>query len=625
MTEHAGQDTPTAGAARAVTEARSILRPLRRLARSILDSPVAEADAREVFSGWRIALWVSLLIVSIAIGAFTTAGSYFAGSRPFPLLVAKHGIGALLVAGVQCTTIAFLSLAVPFRASGLLEGPRWRGYFDQLVASGIAPWRYFAGRALVTQALIAIVLLATAPVLAIFWLVDPADLGHVVAGYGLTILYAELLLACSLGLSVLLHEAGAVILTIALAVTLELVAWMPTPSALAALCPTRWVVAPLAPTFIETDTTLVELMYGAPRPFGIEVPYLPYAVGLTLLFSFLAALPCLFGPLYAFLPGFNNFGTVVLPGDRSRAAFRRVRPMLQRRAELAFFFENRGPRLAALAPWARVLQISSFLLLVGTLFIATFANPAIWSQLMGSSINDEDLAMLGPCTLGAVLLLAPFLYATSRNDSHAWLSLGPLRVSVVFGDLIAYALVLGALAAMLIPCITVIAPLTTARRGNPLAEVYAGSCEWVAILCLVGWTALLLTKSIGIRTHARGPSALLAVAGLFATSLVLAAVTPRDLRDRDERARRTDEQNARILTALHVAWPFRMGLALRFEKLDGINLPSKGAWRWLAYNGFWVIYPAFDLAQLAVVASLLRRRRREATEERAAIAKGATT
>ena len=48
-------------------------------------------------------------------------------------------------APVLLTVVCYATLVVPFRASGLLEGPRWRGYLDQLVTTGLSPLRYYAG------------------------------------------------------------------------------------------------------------------------------------------------------------------------------------------------------------------------------------------------------------------------------------------------------------------------------------------------------------------------------------------------------------------------------------------------------------------------------------------------
>jgi hypothetical protein len=272
---------------------------------------------------------------------------------------------------------------------------------------------------------------------------------------------------------------------------------------------------PFAPSFAE-EANLIEFAYGAPRPFGFEVPYIPWALATSAAFAVLGALPCFFGPLYAFLPGFNNFGAVVLPGDKTRAAFRRIRPVLQRRTELAFFFENRGPRLARLAPWARVAQISGFLLLVGGLFIAAFVNQA-FTGAVGATINEEDFCIFLCMGLAPVLVLGPYVFSTSKNDAHAVLRLGSVEIPVVLGDLLAYALVL----------------------------------------------------------------------------------------------------------AVHIAWPLRLALSLSPNELQGVKLPDRGPWRWLAMNGFWALYPALDVAWLGVILTLLARRRSEAKAELDAIKKAA--
>jgi hypothetical protein len=567
---------------------------------------------------------MTLIIALSAVATFITAGQFFFAERPFPLLVARHGLGALLVAAVQLATIAFLTLAIPIRACGLLEGPRWRGYFEQLVASGMAPWRYFAGRALVSQALIALAIAATAPVLALFWILDPAPWGWVLEGYVLIIVYAETLLAVSLGLGVLMNEFAAVPCTILITLAIHVIALMPVPSAIMALSPVRFVIAPFAPTIAAPDAAVADALYGAPRPFGLEVPYLPYAASLSLLVAALAAASCVFGPLHGMVPGLNNFGAVVLPGDRRRPAFLRKRPALQRRAEVAFFFENRGPLLTRLAPWVRLLQIAILLALPALLIIAGLVNPSMLSILGAGRMDEDDIVAFVPVTLAITLILGPCIFSTSRTESRLELGRGHFRVATVYADLAVYALVLCGLATFLMANIDRILPAVTPRRLPDLAAIRAVATEWCAILCFVSFTALVIAKSIGLRTHQRG-AGFLAVLLLVLTPLLLLFVNPSTLRYRDEEFVRTPEQNARIMAALHVAWPLRMALALNPREIDGVALPETGALRWLALRGFWVTYPALAIFQLGIIAMLLRRRRKEADEELAAIALGAKT
>jgi hypothetical protein len=610
-----------AGAARAISEARSILKPLRRLLDAVIESPVAESDARDLLASWRIGLWIGLLVALVALSAFVNAGYYFAGERGYLTTVGKNGLGALLVASLQGATLGFLTLAIPVRASGLLEGPRWRGYFDQLVASGIAPWRYFAGRALAAQALIALAFAGTLPVLAIFFLIDPPPLGRVLEGYLLIIIFAETLLAVSLALCILLHEFVAVPLTIAIASLIHFLATLPLPSTLVAISPCHYIVAPFFLGAAQGEAARFELLYGNPMPFGIEVPYLPYVIALSLAFVALSAVPCGFGPLHAFVPGFNNFGAVVISGDRTRTGLRRFRPILSRRAELAFFFENRGPLLDQFAPWMRLAAISGFLLLLGTVFVAGLANTTIWTQFLGGSVDESDLAASVPICLSAVYFLGPWIFATGKNDAHASLRFGPLRIPVIAADLAAYAFVLACLSALLLLSLTTLIPVMSVRHVSTPVQALLIAAEWCGVLGVVSFTGLVMQKWLGLRTHSRAAGALIATVALCLVPLVLAARSPSDFRDLNERELRSETENARGIAALHVAWPLRLGLSVRDEKLDDIRLPKDGAWRWLAYNGFWAIYPGFDLLILGAIAVIVRKRRREAETELDAIAR----
>ena len=101
MSAAGSPDPEAAGAARVVSEARSILKPLRQLLDAVVESPVAESDARDLLASWRIGLWIGLLVALVAFSAFLNAGYYFAADRTFLTTVGKNGLGALLVASLQ--------------------------------------------------------------------------------------------------------------------------------------------------------------------------------------------------------------------------------------------------------------------------------------------------------------------------------------------------------------------------------------------------------------------------------------------------------------------------------------------------------------------------------------------
>jgi hypothetical protein len=621
--------SPSTSLARAVTSpARLVAAALR----SVLESPVTESDARDLFASWRVGLWLCGLVVFLALAALGVGASYFVGVQPLPALVARNGVGHVLVSTTLIATAAFLTLAVPIRAAGLLEGPRWRGYFDQLVASGITPWRYFAGRALVTQAFILLMLAGTFPVVTVFALLDPPPLWPVVEGYLLVAIYAEVLLALALGLGVLIQEIFATTLTILAAIALGAVAFAPIPTALAALSPVRGIISPHALAVPDVDLTFTEAIYGPPCPFGFEVPLLPYAALLSAIVIGLALISCVFGPLHAFAPGFNNFGTVVLPGDRKRVAIRRIRPVLARRAELAFFFENRGPTLDALAPWARAIQIGGTLAFLGTVLIGGLFYPTELRWSFGTPL-DEEVLILVPLVFGPLALLAPFLFASSKTDARLSFAVGKLRFPVVLADVFVYCGVMLWLLVLLFFSLGRILLLLrlTQHLKTPLAFLAAG-VEWGAILAVVGLTLVLLQKIFGLRTWGRIPGVIAAVVLVAAAPLVLLRVDPHHPRSDEnetlarkgklnpEVAYRDEDENARTLTALHFAFPLRMRLALEAVDYQDIRLPRAGPWRWLAFYGFWAIYPGLDLLLLLGVARLITLRREESSADLLALA-----
>lgn len=110
--------------------------------------------------------------------------------------------------------------------------------------------------------------------------------------------------------------------------------------------------------------------YGGAHLFGLELPWIVWTGVVWSAAVSLAAVTCALGPLHAFAPGLNNFGAVVLPGDGKRGFFRRLRPLLARRVDLAFLFQNRSP---ALARWHLPLRTLQLLVLMLAATAAAYA------------------------------------------------------------------------------------------------------------------------------------------------------------------------------------------------------------------------------------------------------------
>lgn len=623
---------PGSASPAALSPARRALESLLERARHVADSPLVELDVRELLASWRTGSVLGFLTLAVGLAAL---GAAALSSEPtFRASILRSGMGQYLVSAAQLAIAAALTLFVPARALGLIDGPRWRGYFDQLVTSGLSPASYYLGRALSAQGLVALILVGTAPLVLALALADPPDWGTVLANEVLLAVYAELLLALTLGLGALVHETFAAVAAILLGVLFGFLSILPVPTALVALSPVRAIAGPIAAAAARLTPAEREVLFGPPRLAGVELPAFGYAVALSLAVGALAASACFVGRPHAFLPGLDSFGAVVLEGDRRRAAILRFRPVLVRRAELAFFFENQGPRHARLAPWARLARALGVLALVTALPLL-----ALWDEGTLSLFTVRDHTPWGLTVaagvFGALAVLAPLAFATSKNDAALDLELGRWKVPVVVGDLLAYgAFALGLLLLhdRLTEGLASSGALSFAKVwGMPFrsrVEAAEGMREWARVLALSGGALVLLQKVLGLRLNDAILGTAIAWLALGSTCFLLAAVDVSDMKASAPTARgkapaereheRSPEENAASLGALHLCPIFRLRVVVDANVLENVALPPAPAWEWVARSGFWAIYPALEVLLFLATLDLLRLRRRQAREAREA-------
>src|SRR4030095_13202992 len=142
------------------------------------------------------------------------------------------------------------------------------------------------------------------------------------------------------------------------------------------------------------------------------------------------------GPAHRFTPGLNNFGSVVLPGDRKRRIFRKLRFALTRKVELAFLYEN-TPRW--LQGWAFPLRV-----LVGLGAVAFAWAVIVGLCFAGHPVPDirlrpcRDEAMLISIHVTGVVALAGLLFlidprakVASRERVSRWTVPRPLALAGV--------------------------------------------------------------------------------------------------------------------------------------------------------------------------------------------------
>jgi len=377
------------------------------LVRYAWDNPSAEHDARSILSAPKVGIWLGLEVLAIVIATGCMLIVAPAEEREFRDLLEIVGTGGVLIDTTFLTITALLALIVPFRASGLLEGPRWRGYLDQVITTGMSPLRYFAGKAASSQPFFIAILLASFPFVTLFGLLGGADWGRVFFGYLLLYLYANLLLAVACALGSLLHEVLAVLLTLTLAILGNLAAFMPFPAVAATYSPARYFMLQSIETMSGSEGALFRELFSTVNLFGLQMHWLTWTLIVWALLLLLCGLTCALGPLHAFVPGLNNFGSLVLPGDAKRFRLRKFRPFVTRRTELAFLFDNRPVALNRWVLPLRAFQILALLsLLAVQLFASNFAHPFL------KDVNHEAV-VFGEITLLCMLAIMAVSFLTS--------------------------------------------------------------------------------------------------------------------------------------------------------------------------------------------------------------------
>ncbi|MGE0712437.1 MAG: ABC transporter permease [Planctomycetota bacterium] len=476
----------------------------RRLVRYAWDNPSAEADARSILTSPKVSMWLGLevLLVLLVAGGVLLIGP--TEDRDFAGLLEQNGAGAVLIDATFATITLFFGLVLPFRASGLLEGPRWRGYLDQVITTGVSPLRYYAGKWAASQPFIAALLLATLPFVTLFGLLGGADWGRVLVGYLLLFCYGNLLIAVACGLGALVHEGLAVLLTLSIFGLAEFGSLVFVPSSLGSFTPLRYFVQPAVSSLGGPQGALLEQLYGAPVILGVTLPWLPWTLGLWAAIGACMALTCALGPLHTFVPGLNNFGALVFTGDKGRFRFRKLRPFLTRRTELAFLFDNRPPRLGRWVLPLRALQLGFFLFLVPLLlFSAAFGHPFL------KHIPMEGMFAIEISGVVIALALAALLLVTARGQSLARFRLGDLVIPQVAFDLGLFLLFLAWIAALHVLGFAVAwedlaAPRPFwSRSGNP-HDLFRQSSLVLGMTFPLALGVFLVMKTAAARLHGKG-------------------------------------------------------------------------------------------------------------------------
>jgi hypothetical protein len=496
---------------------------MRRLPRAFLDfvwdNPSAEHDARTILSSPKVGLWLGIEILLLILACLGTSLVLPQMERDFRQLAVSVGAAPYLVASVMIMLTGFVTVIVPLRASGLMEGPRWRGYMDQLVTTGMSPLRYYAGKWATSQPFFFALLGASVPFVVLFGLLGEIFWWRTAITYAVIYGYCNLLLLVAFGLGAILHEVIALLVTIFTFIGLIVLDLCPVPSTLS-VTPIRYISLPFVEALAGAEADIVYPMMARARPFGLDLPWPVWAAFLWGCIALVAILTCAVGPLHTSAPGLNNFGALVLPGDRKRAFFRRLRPFLTRRVELSFLFENRGPRMVRWTLPLRALQQYTLLSLVAVMLMATVFDPTVLNQLFRQGI----VAVHG-VAVSVALIVALVALSSGRIDGLQQFELGRWRIPQVAFDAAVFVCFLATLILLHVVGFTVgWQDIVTGRtswwsRMTP-QDVFFNASSSLAVLFALATSTFLVIKQTGTRVLGRGAVVLTGVVYVIAVLAV---------------------------------------------------------------------------------------------------------
>jgi len=502
-------------------------RPARLLARpwelvlGIFDSPTLARDLWSLLSAWRVGFWFLVLNTALLVllgFAVLLSSVESIGPAIGPAAVSQHlGLGQFLTVLLLAGLAGLLTLLIPIRASGIFEAPRWGRYFDQLVLAGIRPERYFAGKILAMNVFFLMVMLAATPY-AIFCLsLEGSRFGFFAWGVVTLWLYANLLTLCTLAASAYLHEIATVIAMLFAFGLLNSLALAPLPPFLGLLTP--------IPFLLEPIYAAAEAVAGSAGLYTPDIvldigdyTFLCGRLGFFLLGalsgSLLALLALLLGPIHCLLRENSTFGEIIMKGDSSRKKLLRRYYTLRRRAELAFFYENRHPWLIR---WELPIRYGGLLLPLTAAILLAYAILHTHS----TGLDPRPFHALNLAIFVVVLLAGIALFSCDKSVEITPLRAGPYTNTAGALDTACFFLIV-AIATL---CALGLPVLHTVLAGDPwwYGMDWNGAQDWehlfraerltrlYPLILAMAAEAYALTRVLAMLTWSRAGGVLLAL------------------------------------------------------------------------------------------------------------------
>ena len=388
----------------------------RRLLSPFRDSPTHGLDRANLVSGFSIG--TAGLALNAAVLLLVMPLMLDPDEPDFLVITENVEFGQLLALILLGGAAAFATLLIPLRLLSVFWGPRIGRYFDQIVLSGISPFRFVIGKATSQNLFLGLILFLLLPYLVLSLTLGGVDWVSFLAGLFLLWLYCIQLALVMLWASLYLNELLAAVMVVGVAAVLSVLGCLPMPFQPFVLTPFPALIHPVFTAIPYFDGRITE---------GFLPVFLSCAVGMSAVAG--TALAAIYlGPLYGIIRENSTFGEVVRTGDASRKRWFRLRLHIQRPSEIAFFYENRDEsfrRHEGLLRWG--FQLLALLAISGAVSLVIFSLLSTGLATQGGMrwwVYDFHLFYL--TILGCGLALATFVFSHAKNSMY-------LRVPFCFG------------------------------------------------------------------------------------------------------------------------------------------------------------------------------------------------
>ena len=304
---------------------------ISRFSTILHDNPASVNQGATRFSGPMVAtagVLLNLFVLSLIFPFLLEPDD-----RDFRVITESLGFGGLFSLILLGATLVIATVMIPFRLATVFLGPRIGRYFDQIVLSGISPFRLLIGNVTAQINLIGLLL---------FLLLPHVVLAISFGGFQVTIFlgclilivsYCMMLSLCTLWFSLYVNEIIAGLAVISLVMFCGMLGAIPA-------APQPMLMTPV-PAFLQ-PVYASNPMLANDRPFDSFWPVFAGCLTCMTVMSCVAALCIHLGPLYGIVKSNSTFGEVVKPGDASKRKRFRFRLHIQRPSEIAFLYQNRS-------------------------------------------------------------------------------------------------------------------------------------------------------------------------------------------------------------------------------------------------------------------------------------------